>query len=72
MLPRESINENWYFLQVGTFALLFAAIICFLRLDLSITRDAKWLAAQKLEGAGAALQRLVLLIDGELPRQQVP
>lgn len=45
-------------------ALIFAAIICWLRLDFSITRDAKWLAAQRKERASAALQRILLLIAG--------
>ena len=52
---------------MGTVALIFAAIICWLRLDFSITRDAKWLAAQRKERASAALQRILLLITGASP-----
>lgn len=51
-------------LLIGTLALLFACAIAYLRVDLSINKDAKWVEAQRKAQATATLQRILLLISG--------
>lgn len=50
-------------LLIGTLALLFACAIAYLRVDLSINKDAKWVEAQRKAQATATLQRILLLIS---------
>ena len=51
-------------LLVGSVALVFALVIGWLRLDLTIARDAKWAAGQRAARATAVLQRILLVISG--------
>ena len=53
-------------LLIGTVALVFFAIIAWLRLDLTITRDARWAAGQKRAQAAATAQKLVAVLTGVL------
>ena len=51
-------------LLIATVALVFAAVIGWLRLDLTITRDARWEAGQRKAQAAAAAQKLAVLLSG--------
>ena len=51
-------------LLIGSFALVFFLIIGWLRLDLTITRDARWAAGQKRAQAAATAQKLVAVLAG--------
>ena len=51
-------------LLIATVALVFAAIIGWLRLDLTITRDARWEAGQRKAQSAAAAQKLAALLAG--------
>ncbi len=51
-------------LLIGTVALVFFLIIAWLRLDLTITRDAAWAAGQKRAQAAATAQKLVAVLAG--------
>jgi hypothetical protein len=53
-------------LLIATVALVFVAIIGWLRLDLTITRDARWAAGQRKAQAAATAQKLVALLAGTL------
>ena len=51
-------------LLIGSVALVFFLIIGWLRLDLTITRDARWAAGQKHAQAAATAQKLVAVLAG--------
>ena len=51
-------------LLIGSMLLLFAGAIAWMRVDLSISKDAKWAGEQRKARATAALQRILLLISG--------
>lgn len=63
MAPLAAVREPT--LLIGTLALLFAGIVAWLRLDLSLSRGAGWVAGQKRAAASAALQRILLVVNGE-------